>query len=77
MTMLVLTQTAAPIQQRVRAAIEEFDRSISAETFVLSMVAIAIVLAWLYVVRRAYLAWYMRKHGFQDSYLRKRKKFDD
>ena len=70
-------QTAAPIQQRVRAAIEEFDRSISAETFVLSTVAIAIVLAWLYVVKRVYLGWYMRKYGFQDSYLRKRKKFDD
>lgn len=77
MTVLVLMQSAAPIHQRVKAAIDEFNRAITTETLVLSAVALVIVLAWLYVVRRAYLAWFMRRHGFHESYLRRRRKFDD
>ena len=74
--MFVLLQ-AAPTQQRLKAAIDEFNRSISMETLVMSGVGILIALLWLYAMKRAYQAWFMRKHGFQDLYMRKRKKFDD
>lgn len=74
--MFVLLQ-AAPTQQRLKAAIDEFNRSISMETLVMSGVGILIALLWLYAMKRVYQAWFMRKHGFQDSYMRKRKKFDD
>jgi hypothetical protein len=50
---------------------------ISMETLIMSGVGILIALLWLYAMKRAYQAWFMRKHGFQDSYMRKRKKFDD
>ncbi len=77
MMMFVLLQNAAPTQQRLKAAIDEFNRSISTETLVVSAVVLLIALVWLYALKRAYQAWFMRKHGFHDSYLRKRKKFDD
>ncbi len=77
MMMLVLLQSALPPQQRLKAAIDEFNRSISIETLIVSAVVLLIVIVWLYAVKRAYQAWYMRKHGFHDSYMRKRKKFDD
>ncbi len=77
MTMFVLLQNAAPTQQRLKAAIDEFNRSISTETLIVSAVVLLIALLWLYAMKRAYQAWFMRKHGFQDSYMRKRKKFDD
>jgi|GEM_PF-6103366 len=75
MIMLVLSQSAAPTSQRLKAAIDEFNKSISIETLVMSAVILVIALIWLYALKRAYMAWYMRKHGFGYSYMRKRKKF--
>lgn len=77
MMFVLLQSAAAPTQQRLRAAIDEFNRSISTETLVMSGVGILIAVLWLYAMKRAYQAWFMRKHGFRDSYMRKRKKFDD
>ena len=77
MMFVLLQSAAAPTQQRLKAAIDEFNRSISMETLVVSAIVLLVALVWLYAVKRAYQTWFMRKHGFQDSYLRKRKKFDD
>lgn len=65
--MLVLLQSAAPASQRLKAAIDEFNKSISIETLAMSAVVLVIALVWLYTLKPAYTAWYMRK----------RKKFED
>ncbi len=73
---MILLQQSAPIDDRARAAHDQFSHTMDTETLILLGVVLAGALVVFLLLGRLYLSWMVRRHGYREDYLKKRKKFD-
>ena len=61
MMMFVLLQSYAPSNQRLKGAINEFNRPINTETLLMWAGVLLASIVCIYAIKRAYQTWSMRK----------------
>ena len=73
---MILLQQSAPIDDRARAARDQFSHTMGTETLILLGVALVGALVVFFLLGRLYLSWMERRHGYHEDYLKKRMEFD-